>query len=189
MVGVDKSKKSCLFGGETYHKDELLRFVHGPDGLVWFDPSGKADGESVYLRPQRALFDEAVSSDLMAQQLNAVVRDNLGEQVKQGLENKLCQTLGLARKAGHTLLGVESVKDFLKTHTSAVILVAKDAGVDGKRLMESCKEMPDVQCLQVATKALLSQGLGVKTCAVVGITGHSALSVLKAVKKYRLFMA
>jgi uncharacterized protein len=42
--------RRCIATGEALHKDELLRIVRTPEGLITLDPSGKMNGRGAYVK-------------------------------------------------------------------------------------------------------------------------------------------
>jgi uncharacterized protein len=42
--------RRCIATGEALHKDELLRIVRTPEGLIMLDPSGKMNGRGAYIK-------------------------------------------------------------------------------------------------------------------------------------------
>ena len=42
--------RRCIATGEVLYKDELLRIVRTPEGLITLDPSGKMNGRGAYIK-------------------------------------------------------------------------------------------------------------------------------------------
>jgi len=185
-VNKNRMQESICNGG-TYPQDELLRFVHGPDGCIWFDPSGKAEGKAVFVRPERHLFHDVLERGALEETLNAQQQGDLSNQVEQALKNRFLQSLGLARKAGDVVLSLEKVQEAQQKGKLVAALVAEDIGVDGKRALYHWEE-EGFQAIQLGTKEDFSEAIGATNCGVIGLkVGHSALTIMKAMKKYRLF--
>ena len=183
-----KNLQESICNGGTYPQDELLRFVHGPDGYIWFDPSGKAEGHAVFVRPERHLFYDVLERGALEETLHAQQNDNLSAQVEKGLKNRFMRSIGLARKAGDVVLSLEKVQEAQKKGKLVAVLVAEDIGVDGKRALHHWQE-DGFQAFQLGTKEDFSAAIGVTNCGVIGLkVGHSAMSIMKTMKKYRLFV-
>jgi predicted RNA-binding protein YlxR (DUF448 family) len=42
--------RRCIATGEALHKDDLLRIVRTPEGIITLDPSGKMNGRGAYVK-------------------------------------------------------------------------------------------------------------------------------------------
>lgn len=79
--------------------------------------------------------------------------------------------LGIARKAGKTEVGEESVSTAAKAHKARLLLLASDAGERTCRHAESLSEEGNCPLLTVPlTKEELGGALGRGSCAIVALT-------------------
>ena len=83
--------------------------------------------------------------------------------------NKFLQTLGLARRAGKAVYGIETVAT--NSRNSHLILLANDAGIAVSRRAARLGAEASAEVVTVPyTSAELGQALGTATCAVAAIT-------------------
>ena len=108
-------QRRCIASGEVRPKDELLRFVVGPDGAVVPDPAGRLPGRGLWLSPRRDMLEKACVRNLFAKAARAAVRlpDDLPACTEAALRRRFLELLGLANRAGQMIAGFQKVKDRL----------------------------------------------------------------------------
>ena len=85
------------------------------------------------------------------------------------MADRFLQTLGLARRAGRAVYGIETVT--ASARDAILILLAKDAGNAVSRRAGRLELRAGAQILAVPyTRAALGRALGVKTCAAAAVT-------------------
>ena len=171
------------------HPSQLLRFVKGSDGLIWFDLSGKAEGESVYLSPECWKDDGVV--DFLEKKLAATVCEGFVEQTEKNVMKRSLQQLGLLKKAGRVTLGAAQVNSELKERKVKAVLLAEDAGKDVFTKSQNWLKYGADVCV-FGKKDQFSSALGVENCAVVGLsigcstwTGFEVIETLIGMKLAR----
>lgn len=180
-----KQSMQCLITGEILTEDQALRFVVGPDEKIWFDPSFKAEGRSVFLKNEAHLLEKALEDGLFEAHLKAQVADDLKNQTVRMLEKRFFEALGLSRKARQLLLGVEKVEKSYWDGKIAFALVPIDIGADALKKMRFL-EKDGLTLICVSDKKILSHTLGVPNVSVIGVQkGHGAEKVLKMLKRYQ----
>jgi predicted RNA-binding protein YlxR (DUF448 family) len=112
-----------------------MRFVAGPDGQIVPDLKANLPGRGVWLKPQRAIVDEAVRRKAFSKGLKrpAEAPDDLGAQVDDLLVHFALGALGMARKAGQCLAGAGKVESALRNGSALAALHASDGAEDGLR--------------------------------------------------------
>lgn len=127
--------RRCIVTRETRPQNELLRFALSPDGVVTPDVSGKLPGRGVWLTPDQDVLAQAISKKSFASGFKSAAKapDGLIEAVEQGLLSRCLNLLGLAKKAGHVVLGFDQVRTEIKTTKPAIIIEASDGAKDGRQ--------------------------------------------------------
>ena len=120
--------------GEVSPKRGLIRFVTGPDDLVYPDLAAKLPGRGMYVSAERDVLEQAVKKRLFSRgakkQVQAV--DGLVDAVEVALAKRCTDRLGMARKAGRAVAGYEKVKDWLDKDQCRILLQASDGSERGK---------------------------------------------------------
>lgn len=94
--------------------------------------------------------------------------------------------LGIARKAGKTETGEEAVASVAELKKIRLVLTASDSAERTKRRAQSLAELSNAPCIEVAeTRGELGNALGVRPCAVVGVSDMGIAAAL--VKKLSVY--
>ena len=128
-------ERRCIASGQVRPKEELLRFVVGPDGSLVPDPSARLPGRGLWLSPRRDMIEKACARNLFAKAAKAQVRlpHDLLEQTERILRRRCLDLIGLARRAGQTSAGFEQVRDRLGSGAAALLIQASDGADNGRR--------------------------------------------------------
>lgn len=126
--------RRCIVTGAVLPKEQLLRFVVGPDSMVVPDVEGRLPGRGIWLSPGRDVVNTAVAKRLFAKAARraVVVPDDLADLIERILHRRCLDALALARRAGQAVCGFEKVKAELKSGRVAVLVQAGDAAQDGR---------------------------------------------------------
>lgn len=127
--------RRCLATGRVRPKDELIRFVVGPEGDLVPDLAERLPGRGLWLSPGPDMVNTALSKGLFAKAARRAIKaaPDLADRL-EGLLVRRCQDLlGLARRAGQAVAGFEKVRGLLGQGPAALILCAADAAEDGRR--------------------------------------------------------
>jgi len=126
--------RRCIVTGSVLPKEQLLRFVVGPDNMVVPDVEGRLPGRGIWLSPGRDVVNTAVTKRLFAKAARRAVSmpDDLADLIERILHRRCLDALALARRAGQAVAGFEKVKAELKAGRVAVLVQASDAAPDGR---------------------------------------------------------
>lgn len=126
--------RRCIATGTVRPKEELLRFVVGPDGGVVPDVDGKLPGRGIWLSAARDVVNTAVAKKLFAKAARArvAVPDDMSDRVAALLAQRCLGYLGLARRAGRVVSGYEKVRALLQAKRASVLLEAADGAAGGR---------------------------------------------------------
>ncbi len=127
-------ERRCIATGEVRPKEEMIRFVVGPDRQLVPDLKGKLPGRGIWVSPTRAALEKAASKGLFARAAKGpvLVPDNLAEQLEAAQADRVINLISLARKAGQAVAGYEKVRGWLATGQARLLLQASDGSPRGK---------------------------------------------------------
>ena len=139
----EEPERRCLVTGETGPKSGLVRFVLGPEGVVFPDVSGKLPGRGLYVTASRPILEQARKGQFArAAKAPVTVPDTLADEVERQLAHRVVDLVSLARKAGLAIAGFEKVKEALALASEGlgkrqwarvrVLLQASDGSERGK---------------------------------------------------------
>lgn len=131
---AEKKERRCLVNRTTHKKTEMIRFVVAPNGEIAVDLAAKLPGRGIWIIAKRDAIEEAIKANLFAKgaKRKVAIPDGLADNIEALLLKRVKETIGLAKKAGLSIAGLEKVKArLLKLNSSkGLLLVAKDAGRD-----------------------------------------------------------
>lgn len=122
------SERKCIATGKVLAKSELVRFVLGPNSVIFPDPENKLPGRGIWVKADRSAILKAEKSKLFSRAANqsAECLENLAEQVEILIANRIIKLIGLSRKSGQCICGYEKVKDWLKKDIAEVLIQSSD---------------------------------------------------------------
>lgn len=136
--GQDKTnglpERRCIVTGDVQPKAGLVRFVLGPDGLIYPDLAEKLPGRGIWVTADRAAIEKAAAKGLFARAAKAPAKapENLADLVEQGLAHRVIELISLVRKSGKAVIGFEKVKGWLSEGRAKVLFQASDGSERGK---------------------------------------------------------
>ena len=130
----DVSERRCIVTGETAPKAGLIRFVIGPDNMVYPDVLEKLPGRGMWVTASRDALDKAGKGQFSKSAKQAVnVPDGLTDEVERQLVRRVADLIALARKAGSAVCGFEKVKGWVSGGERVrALLQASDGSERGK---------------------------------------------------------
>jgi uncharacterized protein len=131
---TDEPERRCIVSGEVQPKGGLIRFVVGPDSLVFPDIQNRLPGRGMYVEVSKASIDKAAKKGLFARAAKQPVKvpDDLGTMVESLVLRRVIDLISLCRKAGDAVMGYEKVKDWLTKGQAIVLIQASDGSTRGK---------------------------------------------------------
>ena len=142
MGKIDENPRSCLVSNKRLSRNELIRFVVGPNDIIVPDLREKLPGRSAWVEAKKSILRTAVEKQLFSRVLKQKVEaeKTLPELVEKLLDERARQSLGLAKKAGFLITGFAKVNSTIRSGKTALLLHASDASDDGKRKLASAVE-------------------------------------------------
>jgi predicted RNA-binding protein YlxR (DUF448 family) len=130
----DVSERRCIVTGETAPKAGLIRFVIGPDNMIYPDVLEKLPGRGMWVTASRDALDKAGKGQFSKSAKQAVnVPVGLTDEVERQLARRVVDLIALARKAGSAVCGFEKVKGWVSGGERVrALLQASDGSERGK---------------------------------------------------------
>lgn len=130
----DDAERRCIATGETQPKAGLIRFVVGPDNVIFPDVAERLPGRGIWVSADPAALALAVKKNLFARgaKQQVTVPADLAEQVEALLARRVVELISLARKSGKAVAGFEKVKGWLADGHARVLFQASDGSERGK---------------------------------------------------------
>jgi predicted RNA-binding protein YlxR (DUF448 family) len=127
-------ERRCIVTGDVGPKAGLLRFVVGPDAMIYPDLAEKLPGRGIWVTSEREILEKAVAKGLFARAARSQVTlpENLCAVVEEGLAHRLVELISLSRKTSRAVCGFEKVKGWLADGRAKVLLQASDGSERGK---------------------------------------------------------
>ena len=132
-------KRKCIATGQVLSKSELVRFVLGPNNILYPDPENKLPGRGMWVKADRSAIAKAEKEELFSQaaKQSAKCIENLAEKVESLIANRIIKLIGLSRKSGQCICGYEKVKDWLKKDMVKVLIQSSDGSNRGKSRLKT----------------------------------------------------
>ena len=161
--GASRSReRRCIVTGEIMPDNRLIRFVVGPDDQVVPDVAAKLPGRGLWVTATWAAINQAMEKKLFSRAAKAQAHANadLPERVEKALVARMLGDLGLARRAGHLVMGFDNVLRALESVRPPKLMIeASDGSSDGRRKLYNAAHArgmkPElVECLSSAELGL-----------------------------------
>lgn len=148
------NERRCVATGDSKAREDMVRFVIGPDGSVVPDLEGRLPGRGLWLTPDREVLEKTRlrAAFARAAKESVTVPADLVDRLDRMLALRCRDLLGLARRAGQAVMGYEQVRAFLRGANKAAVLVAARDGAEGGRdkLRHLAPHLPLVEVLDSA---------------------------------------
>jgi uncharacterized protein len=156
-------------------KDQLLRFVVGPDGDLVPDLDERLPGRGLWLSGERDMVNTACGKGLFARAARQKVGlpEDLAGRVDSLIVRRCLDLIGLARRAGEVVAGFEKTKARLREGRGGVLLEASDGAADGRGKIRALA--PDLAVVDLFSAEDLGRALG-RDNAVHGVIDRGRLA-------------
>ena len=133
-------QRSCSICRVKYDKDALIRIVRSPDGHAVIDKAKKLPGRGTYICPDTECIEKARKSGRLAHSIGAVIDEGFWGELAEFAGNmavnnelKLRSILGLARKSGQLLIGMDNIE---REKRKVLVMTASDCSESVRNFAE-----------------------------------------------------
>jgi uncharacterized protein len=193
--GADDAVRACALTRVRRPKDELIRFVLGPDGAVVPDLKEKLPGRGVWLTAAHDAVADAANRNVFARALKAQAKvpEGLAGQVDRLLAEAALSALSLANKAGEAVFGNAKVEEAIAKGRVLALLHAREAAEDGCRKLDGKARgtseegpIPSIRAFGVDELSLASGRTNVIHAALIqGGAARNVLTAASRLERYR----
>lgn len=187
--------RRCAVTRAQRSKDDLIRFVLGPDGAIVPDLKEKLPGRGVWLTAAHDTVAEAVKRKAFGRALKAETKpaQGLADQVGTLLTQAALKALAMANKAGEVVFGNSKVEEALGKGRVLALIHALDAAEDGCRKLDGKARgatggvgLPAVRAFSADELGLASGRTNVIHAALIqGGAARKFLAAASRVERYR----
>jgi len=132
--GHKSRERRCVARNEVRDPQTMIRFVLGPDQIVFPDVLGKLPGRGVWVSATREDLEVAIQKGGFKRGFkgNVTIPDDLAEQLEAGLKRQTLSLIGMAKKSGKLFIGFDQVMVAARTDALGWRIEASD-GAEGSR--------------------------------------------------------
>ena len=187
--------RRCALSRALRPKDDLIRFVLGPDGIVVPDLKEKLPGRGVWLTAAHDIVAEATKRNAFARALKtqAKASPDLADLVDRLLSEAALGAFALANKAGEVVFGHAKVEEALAKAPVIALVHAREAAEDGCRKLDgkaraarSGAPISAIRCLGTDELGLASGRTNVIHAALIqGGAARRFLAAAQRLERYR----
>lgn len=196
MPRAQTLERQCALTREVLPVGDLIRFVLGPDDVIWPDVDEKAEGRGVWITLSEEVVRRAAKKNVFAKSLKtqAKLPEDLAALTREHLTQRLMGALSMAKKAGQIVNGQTRVQAALKSGDAIALLTATDAGADGRSkmlaLMKALGIAANTPHLEVLESRHFDLALGTENVIHAALTkGAAAHSALARAQRLARFIA
>ncbi len=188
--GVSKQSavsRRCIATGEVQPKDRMVRWVVGPDSVLVPDLAEKLPGRGFWVTSDRRILGQSIRRRLFSRAARqpVVVPDDTLERLEILLRGRCLQLVGLARRAGQAVAGLEKVRSWLEKERAGLLLEARDGSVDGWRKIAASGRGRELPVLRRFDAAELGTAWG-RDIVVHGAVAEGSLAQRLLIEARRL---
>ena len=163
-VDMGTNERRCFVTRTVADRAGMIRFVVDPSGNILPDVNERLPGRGMWLSAGRDVVNKAVEKRLFGQaaRQSVTVLDGLADRIEALLARRFYDGLGLARRAGHIVMGFDQVQAVLAPAKgrpgAAVLLAAVDGAEDGRRKLRNLA--PGLPLIIAGSRSDLGAALG-----------------------------
>ncbi len=161
----DTLLRRCVISRNRRPKELLLRFVVDLQGQLIEDLTGKLPGRGFYVIAEQ----KHVTALLARHKIINEAAEAMITRVKNSLERRLLDGVGLARRAGSCEVGVRKVEELLKHGRRPLIILAADAGSVRDKLNQLMQDYDPLEIVEVLDREQLGTVWGDKLVAIAAV--------------------
>jgi len=164
-------ERTCIGCRNVFHKDELIRIVAGPAGIV-IDYREKLSGRAAYVCPRTICIQKALGKDSLGRALHLKVKtppvNEFIAWLASGITEKIKSLIVMSAKASKLAAGYSAVQDALDKGRVEMLLFARDIS-DGTKDKVTNSLSPSFRQAMVFTRDELGRLLNRELVGVVAI--------------------
>jgi predicted RNA-binding protein YlxR (DUF448 family) len=187
--------RRCALTRAHRPRDDLIRFVLGPDGIVVPDLKEKLPGRGVWLTAAHDIVADAAKRNVFARALKTQARPapDLADLVGRLLSEAALGAFALANKAGEVVFGHAKVEEALAKAPVLALVHAREAAEDGCRKLDGKARATRAGAPILAIRELATDELGlasgrtnvIHAALIQGGAARRFLAAAQRLERYR----
>lgn len=180
----------CIHSGKAMEEERMMRFVIGPEDVLYPDFSGDLPGKPMWCSLYRETMQEAVRDNSFAKASGKTVNipENIMDQIDMGLRNQALSMLSMCKKSGHLLTGAEKTEQVLKSGKAGIYLTAAAKDADTREKLAFLSQAVNARTVDMFTSDELSKASGANKVFHAAMTrGGTTERFFTHVKRMNLF--
>ncbi|MBS0560332.1 MAG: RNA-binding protein [Proteobacteria bacterium] len=131
--------RRCIVTRERLPKEAMIRFVVGPDRAIVPDLAARLPGRGIWLSARDDVLETARAKGGFARAARGPVKvqADLTAIVRTGLQRRIIELLGLARRAGQAVAGFEKARTMLRAGNAGLVVQAADGSPEERNRLLS----------------------------------------------------
>jgi len=184
-------QRTCVACRENKPQEQLVRYVVAPDGTLVVDYRQRLPGRGAYTCCDSNCLRTAIEKKQFQRSFRGHCQlggfDSMLVQLRQALEQKIINLLGMGRKSSQVVSGSNAVITALRQGAElGVVLMTQDISPQIAGKIAALAERQQVDFSRLLSKDLLGQILGKGERSVVAVArGSLADAILIELHKYR----
>jgi uncharacterized protein len=144
--------RRCLVSRERLPRERMLRFAVSPEGGVVADLAERLPGRGYWLSARADMVEMAVRRGGFARAARrpVAVAPDLLARLRGGLEQRIGETLGLARRAGQVVFGFVRAQEWVRAGRAGLIVSASDGSAEERARLLAGRPLRVLQPLDAA---------------------------------------
>ena len=169
-------------------EERLMRFVIGPEDVLYPDFAGDLPGQPLWCSLYRETLQQAIDQNSFAAATGKTVNipANIMETIERGLRNQALSLLSMTKKSGHLLTGAEKTEQVLKSGKAGIYLTAAAKDADTREKLSFLAQ--NARVVDMFTSEELSKASGANKVFHAAMTrGGTTERFFTHVKRMNLF--
>ena len=144
--------RRCVVTRESKPKEGMVRFVLDPEGRVVPDLEGRLPGRGMWLSADAVVLERALKRGAFARAARRTVQvpPDLRARIEDGLQRRVRDLVGLARRSGQAVCGREAALEWLRAGRAGLLVQAADGSAAERARLAGGREVPAVSPLPAA---------------------------------------
>lgn len=177
--------RTCIVSGVQKSKENMLRFVVGPNSEIVPDLEEKLPGRGLWLSAERDMLHTACAKNLFAKRARQKVDVDpaLAARVEALLARRCLELLRMARRAGLVTAGFDEVRRCLESGGEGLLVTAVDGAEGARRKIAALA--PEAPVAAALSADELGQTLGRERVVHVFVSaGRMADRLLRELRRF-----
>lgn len=187
---AEDGDRRCFMTGMPLPKENLIRFVVGPDKRLYADLADKLDGRGAWLTASKSLLAQAITKGAFNKAFgeHVTVPEAFSDALAAHMKDRCLHLVGLAKKAGCLIVGFDKVRELNGKEHVAVLIAARDGAEGGTDRLAHV--FPDAFAVNDFTSDELGHAIGRDFSVHVALKSCKlAKSFEQEVRRYRAYLA